>query len=241
MPNSTPPPHPCGNCRFYTNSIWQPVAANAMSKLSRGFTRQDLNAGQPLYHQDDENRGVFCVSKGLIALRTHHSDGSSTLLRLAYPGEIIGFRSFLESRPHRTEAQALLPSRVCTVAQRDAQQVVQTNPSVLTRLTSRCITENDRNHDRIIAAATTPNKQRLVDILQRLMTAHGTQIDNHMHMQLPLSRTDLADLLGVQTETVSRLLKRIQHDGTFQVSGRAILMPLAPPARRTATAEAAQR
>ncbi|WP_240931646.1 Crp/Fnr family transcriptional regulator [Parasedimentitalea denitrificans] len=206
-----------------------------MSTLSRGFTRQDLSAGQPLYHQDDDNRGVYCVSKGLIALRTHHMDGSSTLLRLAYPGEIIGFRSFLEFRPHRTEARALLTSRVCTVAQRDAQQVVQTNPSVLTRLASRCITEIDRNHDRIIAAAKTPNKLRLVGILQRLMTAHGTQIDNHLRMHLPLSRTDLADLLGVQTETVSRLLKRIQQDGTFQVSGREFQMPLPPPTRPAAT------
>jgi CRP/FNR family transcriptional regulator len=235
MPDPTHQPHPCGSCRFYTDSIWQPVASGSISVLSRGFSRKDLRSGQPLYHQNDENRGVFCVSKGLIALRTHHLDGSSTLLRLAYPGEIIGFRSFLENRPHRTEARALLTSRMCNVARRDAQQVVHGNPSVLTRLASRCITEIDRNHDRIIAAAKVPNKQRLVDILQRLMTAHGTQAGDHLRMHLPLSRADLADLLGVQTETVSRLFKRIQQDGTFQVSGREIQMPLKPAQNRTAT------
>lgn len=223
----TPAPqqHPCGNCAFYADSVWQPVTSCSMSVLSRGFSRKDLTEGQPLYFQDDENRGVFCVSKGLIALRTVHLNGASTLLRLVYPGEIIGFRSFLENRVHRTEARALLDSRVCTVATRDARQVVHGNAAVLTRLASRCISEIDRNHDRIIAAATTSNKQRLTDILLRLMAAHGKQAGNRLRMHLPLSRPDLADLLGVQTETVSRLFKRLQDDGTFCVSGREIEMP----------------
>lgn len=225
--------HPCGNCAFYAESVWQPVAGRSVSVLSRGFSRKDLKVGQALYYQEDENRGVFCVSKGLIALRTHHDDGASTLLRLAYPGEIIGFRSFLEGRRHRTEARALLPSRVCTVTQQDAAQVVQGNPSVLTRLASRCISEIDRNHERIIAATTTSNKQRLTNILLRLMEAHGERVGDHMRMHLPLSRPDLADLIGVQPETVSRLFKRVQDNGTFHVSGREVQMPVPSAFRQT--------
>jgi CRP/FNR family transcriptional regulator len=120
------------------------------------------------------------------------------------------------------------------VAQRDAQQVVHGNPSVLTRLASRCIAEIDRNHERIIAAATTSNKDRLTDILLRLMDAHGERAEDVLHMQLPLSRSDLADLLGMQTETVSRLFKRIQDDGSFRVSGREIQMPVARSVRQVA-------
>ncbi|KAE9630108.1 helix-turn-helix domain-containing protein [Parasedimentitalea maritima] len=233
MPDQSNSSHPCGNCAFYKDSIWQPVSSSCVSVLSRGFSRRDLTAGQPLYYQDDDNRGVFCVSKGLIALRTQHHDGTSTLMRLVYPGEIIGFRSFLESRPHRTEARALVGSRVCTVAQRDARHVVQGNPSVLTRLASRCITEIDRNHERIIAAATTSNKQRLSDILLRLMETHGERTGQFLHMQLPLSRSDLADLIGVQTETVSRLFTRIQADGIFRVSGREIQMLSVPSTKQS--------
>lgn len=233
MPNLSTQTHPCGACDFYADSVWKPVASCSVSILSRGFSRKNLGIGHPLYHQEDENRGVFCVSKGLIALRTNHHNGSSTLLRLAYPGDIIGFRSFLENRPHRTEARALLASRVCTVARRDAQQVVQGNPSILARLASRCISEIDRNHDRIIAAATTSNKQRLTDILLRLMKVHGEPVGERLRMQLPLSRSDLADLIGVQPETMSRLFTRIRTDGDIQVSGREIQMLVDPSLRRS--------
>jgi len=216
--------HPCANCARYAGSIWQPIGPSSVSVLARGFTRRALHQGQALFHQEEENRGVFCVSRGLIVLRAHHEDGRSTLLRLAYPGDIIGYRSFLEGRPHRTEARALLPSRVCTVATRDAQQIIGANPGVMARLTSQCILEIDRNHDRIIAAATISNQQRLADILTRLMQAHGEVRGGYIRMKLPLSRRDLADLIGVQTETVSRLFKRLQKEDRFRVSGREIEM-----------------
>ncbi|MBV1864941.1 MAG: Crp/Fnr family transcriptional regulator [Rhodobacteraceae bacterium] len=216
--------HPCGNCAFYGESIWQPVAGDSVSVLMRGFTRKNLQNGQSLYLQGSEGSGVFCVSKGLIALRTHHMDGSSTLLRLAYPGEIIGFRAFLGNRPHQTEAIALLPSRICTVARRGANQIMRANPEVLAQLAARCIDEIDRNHAQIIATATTSNKQRLKDLMLFLMEKHGRPVEAGHLMRLPLSRSDLADLLGVQPETLSRLIKRLEEDGFCSITGRNVLL-----------------
>ena len=43
-------------------------------------------------------------------------------------------------------------------------------------------------------------------------------------MRLPLSRMDLADLIGVQPETMSRLVKRLEADGVFCISRRDVRM-----------------
>ena len=225
MPEPTDVDHPCGKCAFYQTSVWQPVKAGAVAVLTHGFTRKPLAANQVLFAQGEENQGVFCVSAGLIAVRTHHANGSSTLLKLAYPGDVIGFRSFLTTMPHKTEARALLPSRVCIVALPDANQVVRENSSVLARLTARCIYEIDRSHERIIAAATVSNKQRLADLSLRLMKTHGVRVGEQMQMHLPVSRSDLADLIGVQPETMSRLFTRLKEEGSFTVSGRNIQLP----------------
>ena len=227
MPAPREQTHPCGKCAFYKDSVWQPVEPGSVSVLSNGFSRRELEEGQLVFGQDEENRGVFCVSRGLVALRTRHADGASTLLRLAYPGDVIGFRSFLGSGRHQTEARTLLPSRICTVARRDAFRVIQGNFSVLKGLVSRCIAEIDRGHERIIAAATVSNKQRLADLLLRLMENHGERVGDHVRMRLPLSRSDLANLLGVQPETMSRLVKRLARDGCFVFSGREVQIPVA--------------
>ena len=142
MPNADLSNHPCGKCSFYPQSIWQPVEPGSVSVLAQGFHRKDLEEGEALFNQGDENSGVYCVSRGLIALRTLHTNGASPLLRLAYPGDVIGYRSFLGKRVHNTEARALLPSRVCIVARRSANNVVRGNPEVVMKLASRCIDEN---------------------------------------------------------------------------------------------------
>lgn len=221
--------HPCAKCAFYKGSLWQPVESDALCSLARGFSRKELTVGQILFKQGEDNRGVFCVSSGLIALRCHHIDGTSTLMRLAYPGEIIGYRSFLGKQPHQTEARALLPSRICTVTHRVAARVVTQSAATMERLAQRCIAEIDRSHQRIIATATCSNKQRLADLLLRLMSLHGRQNGETITMRLPLSRMDLADLIGVQPETMSRLIKRLEQDGVFVIAGREVQMPVSVP------------
>ena len=217
--------HPCASCDYYGRSLWQPVAGNTVSTLNRSFTRRELDPGNVLYHQGAVSDGVYCVSRGLIALRSFGPDGGSSLLRLAYPGELIGYRAFLTGREHRTEAQALLPSKVCVVAKRDAKQVVDACPAVLVRLAERCADELDLCHERIQEAARVPNKTRLAQLLEELMVAHGKPEGKIRRMRLPISRQDLADILGVQPETLSRLLGRLQDEGMLTSSGRWIEMP----------------
>ncbi|SHJ09746.1 CRP/FNR family transcriptional regulator, anaerobic regulatory protein/CRP/FNR family transcriptional regulator, nitrogen fixation regulation protein [Shimia gijangensis] len=217
--------HPCRQCAFYAESVWHPVEQDSLRSLAQNFVRRDLSEGEVLFEQGTDNRGVFCVSRGLIALRTHHADGNSTLLRLAYPGEVIGFRSFLGDGQHQTEARALTPSRVCTVPRSASSHLLQDNPAIMKQLATRCVREIDRTHERICSAATKTYKEQLADLLMTLMDHHGEQQQKgQRHMRLPLSRSDLADLLGVQPETLSRLIKRLEKDGWVQIKGRHVTM-----------------
>ncbi|MFD2174676.1 Crp/Fnr family transcriptional regulator [Rhodobacter lacus] len=218
------PNHPCGRCIFYEKSLWHPVGLGSVQQLNGSFSRREVAAGEVVFEQGSRNHAVLCVSKGLIALRSHNPDGSSTLMRLAYPGEIIGFRSFLSRSEHQTEARALMPSRVCTVTRMSAEKLVRNHPAILERLMVRAVAEIDRSHARIIAAATTSNKDRLAQLLKWLMARHGGFEDGMMRMQLPMTRSDLADLIGVQRETMSRLIKRLEEDGDFGFQGREVWM-----------------
>lgn len=215
--------HPCGQCAFYNQSIWEPIGASSVRSLAHRFTRMQLSEGQTLWDQGTENTGLICVSRGLIALRRLHADGGSTLLRLAYPGEVIGIRSFLTGCEHRTEAKALLASRVCIVSKNKAAQIAQSNPGVMSRIAVRCVDEIDRAQERIIATGTMSNKAHLAALLQRLMDTHGKKSGANYKMRLPLSRSDLADLIGVRPETLSRIVGRLEKSGRFKITGRTVV------------------
>lgn len=217
--------HPCGGCANYFGSVWKPVSGGQLGLLDRSLTRREFAPGQALFEQGAANEGVHCVSRGVFALRALHSNGSSTLLRLAYPGDLVGFRSFLRGRVHRTEARALVPSRVCSVRVTEASTLVEGSSQVYARLVDRCLAEVDAAQERIIASMTATNRQRLIRLLLRLFVAHGQAGEGPSKMRLPLSRADMADMLGVEPETMSRQFRRLREDGLLTVSGRVITVP----------------
>lgn len=224
---TTPPAsaHPCGKCAFFAHSVWQPARIGWVDTLERSLTRRDYHAGEVVFEQGSPPAGVHCVSRGIIALRAVDHAGQSTLLDLAHPGELVGLRAYLAKRPHRTEARALVASRVCTVWARDADKVVGGSPLVQGRLVARCIDALDSAQDRIVAATTGSGRVRLVQLLLKLLAGHAAPGGSEIRARLPLSRRDMAAMLGVQPETMSRLFRRLQEDSLLSVSGRNVIVP----------------
>lgn len=212
--------HPCGECRFGSISVWQPVVDTQRGVLARSFQRRPLNRDESLFTQGAPSDAVYCLSAGLIALRSYRPDGGSALLRLVYPGEILGFRSFLAQDAHQTEATALVPSRVCLVAQREAQQIASGSPGTLERIARRCADELGRARRWQCAAVKKGNRYRLARLIVQL--TEGVAPGTNGPMRLPLSRRDMAAALGIEPETVSRLISRLRDDGVLSISGRWI-------------------
>ncbi|MDP4032142.1 MAG: Crp/Fnr family transcriptional regulator [Pseudorhodobacter sp.] len=224
MPAIQSAAHPCGACAFFATSVWLPVRDGMVSLLGQSLTRREYKAGEVVFEQGSPHRGVHCVSRGIIAVRALGEGGRSTLLRLAYPGDLVGFRAFLRNRPHRTEARALVASRICTVQRNEANVVVGGSPLVHDRLVKRCIDEIDASQEKIVAAATGSSRLRLIQLLLRLLAAHGAPCDGQIKARLPLSRRDMAEMLGVQPETMSRLFRRLKEDHLVAISGRNMMV-----------------
>lgn len=222
----TVPAHPCGKCAFFAQSVWQPARVGWVDTLGRSLTRRDYQPGEVVFEQGSPGAGVHCVSRGIIALRTVGHAGNATLLDLAHPGQLVGLRAYLAKRPHRTEARALVASRVCTVWARDADQVTGGSPLVQGRLLSRCIDALDAAQERIVAATTGSGRAHLVRLLLRLLAGQAAPPDGGaIKARLPLSRRDMAAMLGVQPETMSRLFHRLQEDRLLTISGRNVIVP----------------
>lgn len=221
-PNPSLPPHPCGECRFGAISVWQPVAEDQRGVLARSFLRRPLDKAEVIFAQGAPPEAVYCLSRGLVALRSYRPDGASVLVRLVYPGDILGFRSFLADDAHQTEATALVPSRVCLVARREAREIVQGSPQTLGRIAGRCAEELARARNWQRAAAKADNRERLAQLILQLADGLEPGNEGPLRLRLPLSRRDMAAALGVEPETVSRLIGRLRSEGVIQVSGRWI-------------------
>lgn len=90
---------------------WEALDETVLLAFSRGAQARFLEPGATLYLQGDECKGIYCVQTGLVGVRRVDAGGPSALLRLAHPGDILGYSALLRQVDHLESAEALAPPR----------------------------------------------------------------------------------------------------------------------------------
>lgn len=222
----SPGPAACRLCHVGRRSDWDGLDDAAYALLDRGLSRREYRSGEVIFAQGDANDGIHCVSGGAVAIRRLDAHGNSVLLGLAYPGDTIGYRSFLAGSEHRTSAEALGPSYVCHISRDTVAALLEAAPSVGLHFLKRSIGELEHAHDKLFRQATLSNRDQLVHLLLILVTRHGRRLESGAQViELPVSRRDLASMIGTRHETISRIIGRLETDGIAYFSGRKVTIP----------------
>lgn len=208
----------CTGCVVHGRSDWASLPPHTARILDRVKHHRSLRVGEALFWEGDRNTGVYCLSSGVIGLRMVHSNGTDVLVSLAWPGDTLGARAFLRNGSHRTSAVALTDAGVCTIRRRDALRLTQDAPNVHLALVERCLTAMDGAQQELLDAAARSTRARLCATLLRMNRAIG----GGRELTLPVSRADLAGMLAVQPESLSRLFRKLKDDGVIRYSGRNV-------------------
>ena len=216
----------CLVCHVGRRSDWHDLDQTANALLSSGRRRREYGAGEIVYAQGEQNDGVHCVSGGTVGIRRLDDNGNSVLLELAYPGDTIGYRSFLTGGEHKTSAEALGPTVACHIDRATIAALLAGNPALGLHFLKRSIGELEHAHDMMFRQATLSNRHKLVHLLLVLVQRHGHRHTNgSQSVELPVSRRDLASMVGTRHETISRIIGRLETEGVAFFSGRQVTIP----------------
>jgi CRP/FNR family transcriptional regulator len=216
----------CVVCHVGRRSDWRDLDEAASGVLEAGRRRREYGSGEVVFAQGERNDGVHCVSGGTVGIRRLDANGNSVLLGLAYPGDTIGYRSFLTGSEHKTSAEALGPSVVCHIDRATITALLAGNPAFGLRFLKRSIFELEHAHDTMFRQATLSNRHQLMHLLLVLVQRHGRRHANgSQSIDLPVSRRDLASMIGTRHETISRIIGRLETDGMAHFSGRQVIIP----------------
>jgi CRP-like cAMP-binding protein len=200
---------------------WSRVDPDHARVLGRLVVEQRHATGEMVFRSGEGNRGVYCLAEGMVGLRLLHDSGASVLVDIAYPGDLLGTRAFLRDTRHRTAAEALSDVRLCLIPAAEARRLMHDHPALHQRLVRVCLDSLDASQEAMLDAAAMSNRDRLFQLLSRLLQHCGCfDGEGALQARLPISREDIAGMLGVRQETLSRLLKRLKQEGLIDISGR---------------------
>jgi CRP/FNR family transcriptional regulator len=157
---------------------------------------------------------VANVIEGVLKLSTSTGDGREQIVGIVYASDFIG-RPFGERSHHNVTA--LTNAKVCMFTRRQFDDFARRHPEVGHELLRRTLRELDRARNFMLLLGRKTAEERvaslLMDMASRLSGDDGS-------FELPIGRQQMADLLGLTIETVSRQLTRMRGAGLIEIEGR---------------------
>lgn len=216
----------CRLCHIRHCSDWNVLTDTELDFLSTGVSRREYASGETVYSIGDRNTGIYCISGGSVGVRKIDEQGNSALLNLAYPGDTLGYRSYLLSGEHRTSAEALGPTVICFIDAATITELLDRNSSLGLQFLRHAAAEIDQAHTALINSFTLCNRARFLHLLLFLIKRHSRPVaDGSRFIELPLSRRDIASMIGTRHETLSRIIGRLEAEGIASFSGRRVKVP----------------
>jgi CRP-like cAMP-binding protein len=190
------------------------------SALAEHCTPLAARRGEAIARRGAELPGVLVVRSGTVKLSLRGTEGEERVLRLVGAGESFGEPSALLGKPCLYDAIALSDTKLIGIAAAAIFALLERDRRFARLLVLALAQRSYTVLSELEAATTQRGAQRLAGYLESLPRRQGAR--GAATVQLPVSKTTVAALLGMKKETLSRLLRQFSANGVIGMARREI-------------------
>lgn len=189
--------------------------------------------GETIFNEGDPADRIHFVVLGRVKV-VKSAGGRDVIIELLGPGEPVGAVAVFERRPFPASAVAIEGSSILSIPEREFFALIESRPEMmrhmLAGLTYRLMMVNKR-----LADMTGSAEARAARLFLTLADRVGIQRGDGVFIPLPLSRQEVADLIGTTLETAIRLMSRWQKDELVLTEKTGFAVPSAERLRELGT------
>lgn len=205
-------PERCRQCEIRHAAVCGSMREAGLARLSSIGRTRVLRRGDTLSWEGDDATMVANVRSGFLRLTCGTPDGEQQILGLAFAGDFVG--QFHEEHEHYS-VTALTDTTVCLFRRAAFSALAAETPEMAQALLTAVSAELGRAHQWMRILGRKSAEERVATFLWDLYRRSGA--DERAPVPLPLSRQQIADILGLTIETVSRKIRQISRAGLIEL------------------------
>lgn len=215
--------------------IFADLPDDALARLADACVRRSFGKGQYLWYQGDDGARLVVVASGVVKVVLSSEQGDEVVLTTLGPGETLGELALLDGSPRSASVVAVEPTTVFMLSRATVLDLLSRHPSVLDALLRslgglvRRLTEQAGDLVFLDLGG------RVAKLLLRLAEAHGDGL-NPPIVDIGLSQSDLAAMVGATRPAVNRILQAMAVRGLITIRGHTIVLRDVEGLRRRAGA-----
>lgn len=175
------------------------------NRESRYFRLKDL-----IYQEESHPQALYFINKGKIKTFKTNEDAKEYITGLWKAGDFIGYTALLSQTPYAESAMALEETEVLIIPKEDFFQLVYSNRDVSHRFIRLLANDIEDKEAQLLHLAYDTVRKRVADAL--LLLQKRFQDPSSAEFAMPISRENLASMVGTAKESVIRVLSEFKSD-----------------------------
>jgi CRP/FNR family transcriptional regulator len=210
----------CRSCEARHKGICGALTPQQLLTLSKDATQHRIAADQQISAEGDQPRSFSNIMSGVVKISKLMADGRQQIVALQFAPDLVG-------RPYeaqnKTSVDAATDVRLCTFPVRTLEEMIIESPNLEHRLHQQSLRELDEARDLLLALGRKSASERVASFLYYIachVDPETAANQAKLSFQIPLTRSDIADFLGLTLETVSRQLTKLRQAGVISIVDR---------------------
>jgi len=183
-----------------------------LDRLARTVREIVVRTGQELFHRGDAGRHVYWVLAGWLRV-SGSTNGSRIVFEMSTVGDVLGEVAVLLGGRRTATAIAATDCVLASLHRRDVADLLQRRPEVASRMLALLALRLARTSLLVEDVVFRPLPQRLARCLVQLCRDHGESTPDGVRVAVPLTQSDLGELIGMSRESVNKQVGEWQAEG----------------------------
>ncbi len=207
----------CASCEARHGGICAALSNQQLVELSRASSKQRVEGGAELVGDAEAIDHYSNVLSGVVKLTKTLADGRQQIVGLQFAPDFVG-------RPFKDEstlnAEAATDVSLCSFPKAAIERMMRESPGLEHRLLQQTLKELDEARDWMLTLGRKSAGEKVATFLLLIARNIDPTADpdrESAEFDLPLTRADIADYLGLTIETVSRQMTKLRADGVIEI------------------------
>ncbi len=182
------------------------------------YNLQDFNENKFIFLEGDKLSFAYIIEDGLVKVSKLYLNGEEKIFDILGPGEFLALVAALRGdESYVASAVALTPVKLRRLKTEDVTKTYEKNNQFKDLCINCAMSRTNMFQSQLFHTQNQDTEEKIIHTLQFLSVKFGRKENDQFIVNLPFSKTHLANLVGIRRETLSRKLSSMQKEGLIEV------------------------
>ena len=200
-------PQSCETCQIRSLTFCSALEGDEISHLSALVGHSSYAPHQAIFHETDAAEYVFNVTSGTVKLYKLLPDGRRQITGFLFAGDFLGIAL---NETYAYTAEAVDEVTACRFPRRRLERLFDRYPRLEKHMLGMAVDELAAAQDQMLLLGRKSAREKVASFLTMLSRRQAGRGLDDTPIEVPMSRADIGDYLGLTIETVSRTLTQFR-------------------------------